>query len=135
MKTRQVQPRRASAAISQMATAAIPERKQVICQPAKSAALMAAPPVEKSTAAAASWRRARAGADMGRTYTAPARRVSARARPGTYRVNRSMSPWRRAGSHRRARAVASRRRLAGHRDLVAHHVLDVKELDRHQHCG
>jgi hypothetical protein len=37
-----------------MATAAMPERRQVICQPTKSAALIAAPPVEKSTAAAAS---------------------------------------------------------------------------------
>jgi hypothetical protein len=38
-----------------MATTATPERKLAICHPLNPAALMAAPPVEKSTAAAMSW--------------------------------------------------------------------------------
>jgi hypothetical protein len=36
----------------------MPDRKLAICQPLKSAALMAAPPVEKRKAAPRSWRRA-----------------------------------------------------------------------------
>src|SRR5687767_8629342 len=55
--------------MSQMAMAAIPERRQVTCQPVKSAALTAAPPVENRMAAAASWRRAIRRARMSREDT------------------------------------------------------------------
>jgi hypothetical protein len=51
---RPFQARLASRVISQMAMAAIPDRRQVICQAGKSAALIAAPPVENRTAALAS---------------------------------------------------------------------------------
>jgi hypothetical protein len=44
----------------------MPERRQVICQPVKSAALTAAPPVENRIAAAASSSRAVEREDMGR---------------------------------------------------------------------
>jgi hypothetical protein len=45
-------------------SAAKPERKLAICQPENSAALMAAPPVEKSSAAPTNCRRAVAEGDM-----------------------------------------------------------------------
>jgi hypothetical protein len=53
-----VQPPRAAGVMSQMAIAATPERKLAICQPLNAAALIAAPPVENSTAAARSCSRA-----------------------------------------------------------------------------
>src|SRR5215218_3225374 len=55
----QVQPRRAAGVIIHRATAATPDRKLAICHPVKSAALMAAPPVENSSAAPANCKRAR----------------------------------------------------------------------------
>jgi hypothetical protein len=61
---------RASRVISQMATAAMPERRQVICHALKSAALIAAPPVEKRIAAPASSSRALERESMGREDSA-----------------------------------------------------------------
>src|SRR5215813_4444798 len=63
--TRRLHPLRASRLNSRMATAATPDRSPAICHPVKSAALMAAPPVEKRTAAAMSWRRATVREGMG----------------------------------------------------------------------
>ena len=50
--------------MSRSARAANPERKLAICQPVKAAALIAAPPVEKSSAAPSNWRRAVDRGDM-----------------------------------------------------------------------
>jgi hypothetical protein len=49
-----------------MAMAAIPLRRLAVCQPVNAAALMAAPPVEKSAAAIASWMLARGRPGMAR---------------------------------------------------------------------
>ena len=54
--------RRAAGTIARTASAAIPDRKLATCHPVRAQALIAAPPVEKSAAAARISRRERAGA-------------------------------------------------------------------------
>jgi hypothetical protein len=49
---RQLQRRRDSGMTARRNSAAMPDRKLAICQPLREATLMAAPPVEKSAAAA-----------------------------------------------------------------------------------
>jgi hypothetical protein len=62
---RRLNPLRASATSSNNAIAAKPDRRLAICHPVKSAALMAAPPVENSSAAPRSWRRGLEAENMG----------------------------------------------------------------------
>ena len=58
---RQFQPRRAAGSAASSTIAASPERKLATCQPVSVAALTAAPPVEKSSAAATICSRLRTG--------------------------------------------------------------------------
>ena len=104
---REVQARRASRVISQMATAAMPERRQVICQAVKSAALIAAPPVEKSTAAAASWRTAGENLGMGGEDRAGRRAAAERAAGGAAAAERNATYFIPSGARDLAGRVGS----------------------------